>query len=129
MKVHVLVVDPDPLERDRVSASLRALHYDVSGCADGPGALTFVQRERVSIVVTEHRLPGLDGQALAWELSRLTRPVGVVMATRFGGPDAEERARRAGILAYVQKPVEDPRLWQSLLEAALETHRRRLGTA
>ncbi len=129
MTPHLLVVDPDPEERDGLTTSLSTLSYRVSGCADAATALALVQSDEVSLVITEHRLVGTDGQTLAQTLSRLPHPVGVVMLTRYGGPEVEERARRAGILAYLQKPVPHLSVWPLLLELALEAQAKRAGTA
>jgi CheY-like chemotaxis protein len=110
----VLVAEDDPTFRDMIAATLRADGHEVTAVGDGidlldalgtsllPGCAT----GSYDLVLSDVRMPGWSGlEALASLRQEPTAPP-VVFITAFADEDLVNRARRAGALAVVSKPVD-----------------------
>jgi CheY-like chemotaxis protein len=110
---HVLVVDDDPDARKILRAFLEAEGYVTSEAIDGLDALdqlsTLVQAEPLPIVVTDLRMPRMDGWSLCAALGMDARfshvPVVVCSASPQGAPPAA---------AVLSKPIDPARLISTL---------------
>ena len=104
--VRALLIDRDRDTREMYAEYLRAATYQIDEAGDGRQALAIALERRPSIVVTETRLPGIDG----FELCRLLRsdaatsstPILVVTADAYAAD--VQRARDAGASAVLIKP-------------------------
>jgi two-component system cell cycle sensor histidine kinase/response regulator CckA len=84
----VLVVDDEPIARAVLQRTLEE-HYHVLPASDGLEALSIMQAwgETVRVVVTDVRMPGLSGPALAAHLARLDRSPAVLFVSAYTDPD------------------------------------------
>ena len=84
----VLVVDDEPLALAVLQRTLEP-HYHVLTASDGLEALNIIQAwgQVVRAVVTDVRMPGLSGPALAAHLARLERSPAVLFVSAFTDPD------------------------------------------
>lgn len=102
----ILVVDDDALARAVVSDAVRSLGYEVVTAAGGAQALAAFAESRFDLVVTDVRMPQVDGFDVARAISESTHPVPVVLVS--GVRDAElvaESARRGiEVAAFLGKP-------------------------
>ena len=104
----VLVVDDDDGFRALLLDILRLEGYRLLAAASAEQALALLERDRADLVLTDRRLPGLDGLELARRLRQQGRPPVVVLVTAYGTiPEAVE-AVRAGVADYLTKPLESP---------------------
>ena len=70
----VLVVDDDPLVLEVVTGMLEEMGCEVIGAGSGSEALNqLMQNERISILITDINMPGMDGHELA-ELAKRRKP-------------------------------------------------------
>jgi len=120
-RCRVLVVD----DKENMRALLRdilASQYDVILAGDGAAARAELESDRFQVVITDVRMPGLDG----FELVRLVKErwplTEVVMMTAFASISAAVEAIRLGAYDYVQKPF-DPDDVALVVTRALERHR------
>lgn len=101
----VLLVEDDATAARAVGSLLESLGHRVQHAAHGLAALTLVASSRVDVALVDLDLPGLHG----FELVRLLRLQGhrlpVAAITARGDGDAEDGARRAGMIGLVHKPV------------------------
>lgn len=65
---HVLIVDDDPFVRDVIAMILDGLGYSVTATGDGFEALRWLEEERYDLVISDLKMPGLDGPALYKEI-------------------------------------------------------------
>jgi CheY-like chemotaxis protein len=102
----VLVVDDDPVVRKSYGRVLSGSKgYAVITAENADQALQRLQEQEYDLVVTDIRMPGMDGVALA-ERVRAQRPwLPVVIITGYGSSNSEQRARAAGVAAFVHKPL------------------------
>ena len=105
--VRVLLADADADTRLLYRESLQPAGCDVVDAADGRDALVKALSVRPTLVITETRLPILDGYALCEILRRdsITRSVPILVVTTEARPTELDRARDAGADVVLTKPV------------------------
>ena len=104
----VLIIDDDDSLRELYRLNLErhgVAVTEASGGADGLGA---ARKERPDVIVLDLTMPGTDGWMVLRELKAddALRDVPVVVLTAHADEEVEERARDAGAVAYVAKPVD-----------------------
>ncbi|HEX9243415.1 MAG TPA: sigma-54 dependent transcriptional regulator [Anaeromyxobacter sp.] len=118
----MLVVDDDPGVRYTLREILESEGLAVDEAADGAAALAAYEARPVPLVVTDLRMPGVDGMALLRRLSALPRPPRVVVVTAHGSERQAVEAMKAGAHDYFRKPFEKDELL-AVVRRALETVR------
>ncbi|NJK87981.1 MAG: sigma-54-dependent Fis family transcriptional regulator [Myxococcales bacterium] len=106
----VLVVDDETNLRKVLSAHLRREGYEVLTAADGAEALELMDREAVDVVLTDLRMPNVDGMVLLEELTRRYPGRPVVMLTAHGTVDTAVSAMKLGAFDYLTKPFDKDEL-------------------
>src|ERR1043166_505294 len=104
----VLLVDDDPAVRRRCSDHPRLEGFEVMEAADGQSGLEQARLDPPDLILSDVRMPGLDGFALADALRRdeRTRDVPVVFLSGETEPADRMRAWRLGLVGFVAKPFE-----------------------
>lgn len=107
--LRILIVDPDADTRSLYRAFVQLAGGDVVEASDGRDALVKALMHPPALVMTETRLPIIDGFALCEGLRRdvMTRTVPILVVTGDTGPAVVERARTAGADAILVKPSLD----------------------
>ena len=101
----VLVVDDDPVVGASFNRVLSGKGYLVVAAESGADALAKLKDEKFDAVFTDLRMPGMDGLQVA-EKIRATQPwVPVVLVTGYGSAANEARARAAGVVDFLHKPL------------------------
>jgi DNA-binding NtrC family response regulator len=95
---------------------LAELGYEPNGYPNGEQALAAFSAspDRFDAVLSDERMPGLSGLELAARLKAVRSTLPVVIATGYGGPDLEQRARAVGVAEIVSKPYTLAALSQAL---------------
>jgi len=102
----VLVAEDEALIRLDLVEMLGEEGYDVVGQAgDGATAVRLARDLRPDVVILDVKMPVLDGIAAAEQIL-LARIAPVVLLTAFSQRDLVERAREAGVMAYLVKPFQ-----------------------
>jgi CheY-like chemotaxis protein len=116
----VLIVDDEPAIRLLCAINLELEGFHVLEEADGLRALALARREPPDLVVTDVKMPGLDGFQLAEALRRdeRTRQIPLIFLSGEAAGSGEARARKLGALAYLTKPF-DPSALASLVAGVL----------
>jgi len=106
-RLRVLVADPDGDTRSLYRQMLALAGHDIIEAADGRDALVKALETPPHFVVTETRLPIMDGYALCEILrqDRLTHAVPILVVTSEGRAERLARVRAAGASAVLVKPV------------------------
>jgi two-component system response regulator YesN len=103
----LLIVDDDKLVRDILSTSIdwRSLDVEVIGAAnDGVKALEMCKMYKPHIMITDVRMPRMDGLQLVSELSKLHLSIHTVMISGYGEFDYVKEALKLGAKDYLLKP-------------------------
>ena len=82
--VRILVVDDEPGARSALTELLREEGYDVHSAADGYKALGRLDGWEPDLVITDLKMPGMDGVELMKKIRERVIDVGVVVMTAFG---------------------------------------------
>jgi DNA-binding response OmpR family regulator len=116
----VLIVDDDPAIRLVCSTNLRLEGFDVLEAADGRHGLEQARLENPDVVLTDVKMPGLDGFQLAEALRRneRTSQIAVIFLSGETTIASKARANALGALAYLTKPF-DPTALASLVVRVL----------
>ena len=115
----VLVVDDVKDDLESIVQALELDGYRVIGTRKGATALDIIQDEEVSVVITDLKMPGIDGMELL-EAAREKRPeTAVIMITGYGDISSAVNAMKAGAYDYLTKPINMDELEQ-LIEKARE---------
>jgi DNA-binding NtrC family response regulator len=102
--VSILVVDDEELLAKSCTQILAGEGYQVSSETRGQAALEVVRRQRPDIVLTDLRLPDLDGLALLKEIRQIAPDTLVIMITGFATVNSSVEAIEAGAYDYIPKP-------------------------
>ena len=101
----MLVVDDEVNARTALAELLRDEGYDVETAADAFKALGKYEAFAPHVVVTDLKMPGMDGIELVKKLRALEDPPAVVVMTAFGAVSSAVDAMRAGAAEYLTKPL------------------------
>ena len=106
----VLVVDDEPLFVRSLADGLRPLGerdgFVVLTATNGRDAVAALQSEQVDLVLTDLRMPGMDGfQLISWMIAQ-KRNVPVVVMTAMPSLEARVQLRQTGAFTVLQKPVD-----------------------
>ncbi|WP_434042164.1 MULTISPECIES: sigma-54-dependent transcriptional regulator [Sorangium] len=115
----VLVVDDEASARSGLEKLLRQEGYAVDAAADGAEALEVAAERPPDVVVTDLKMPKMDGMALLGKLREQDPSLPVIVVTAFGDVTSAVQAMRAGAEDYLTKPVDFDALLLSI-ERALE---------
>ena len=106
MKPRILVVDDEPSLRTVLAANLKREGYEPVLACDGAQAISMLRKEQVQVVVTDLRMPKVDGMALLAHIINAYPLVPVIMITAHGTVDTAVEAMKKGAFDYITKPFE-----------------------
>ena len=114
-RARIVIAEDDDVTRKDLRETLEGLGYLVVGEArDGQSAVNLAQELKPDIVVMDIQMPGMDGIDAAEALTR-DRVAPVLLLTAYFDKAKVERAKEAGVIAYLVKPFSE-----SDLEPAIE---------
>jgi DNA-binding NarL/FixJ family response regulator len=127
MAKELLVVDDDPSLLLAVSETLRAEGYDVVTARRGAEAMVRVAESLPDLIISDIRMPGMDGHALVRNLrsSPRTRLIPIIFLTAKDETADRISGFRTGVDAYITKPFEPEELCavvRSILDRVHRTH-------
>jgi two-component system nitrogen regulation response regulator GlnG len=100
----VLVVDDEPDLVTTLERLLQGLGHTCLHAHTAPDAIARIDREGPDLVVTDLRLPGTGGLAVARHARRHIPPIPVILITGYDSAQARTAARESGVDAYLSKP-------------------------
>jgi two-component system response regulator GlrR len=117
MSGDILLVDDDPDLLKLISLRLTSAGYRVRTAESGETALAAIAVRRPAAVVTDLRMPGIDGLQLFDAINRQHAGIPVLILTAHGTiPDAVSATQR-GVFGYLTKPFDSQELLQKVASA------------
>ena len=110
MKGRILVADDERPQRDILQMILEAEGYETSTVGNGRQALQAARAQSFDVVLTDLKMPDLNGIELLSELQREQPGLCVILMTAHGTIDSAVDAMRKGAFDYLTKPVEKDEL-------------------
>ena len=120
----ILVVDDEEQMRDLLAKVLERKGYEVSVCGDGAEALALLEREPADLVITDVRMPGLNGMEALRAIKELNHEIVVLIMTAFGSIDQAVQAVKEGAYDYINKPFKIDEILLTIEKALEERHLR-----
>ena len=106
MSASILVVDDEPVVREALRRLLSLDGYDVVVAVSGDEALSCIPRQGFDVIVSDIRMPGLNGLQLLERLRAANPRVGVILVTAYADVDTAVEALRLGANDFLLKPFE-----------------------
>lgn len=100
----ILVIDDEPLMRISIVDALVAEGYEVKGVESGRGGLTLLTSEEYDVIITDLKLPEVDGIEILKAAIRYSPKAKVIMITAYGSVDTAVEAMKQGAYDYITKP-------------------------
>jgi len=120
----ILIVDDERNTREGLQRALQD-RYDVLLAEDSQKAVQTLESTPVDVMLTDLRMPGVDGMGLLRRAMSLTNPPVCIMMTAYGSIENAVQAMQAGAYHYITKPVNLDEL-ELVIQRAL--HSRRIET-
>jgi DNA-binding NtrC family response regulator len=102
----ILIVEDDAANREYLVESLGEEGYRVEGVAGGRAGLERIRQGGIDVVVSDIRMPDLDGLDMLREIKAQPISPDVIMITAFGSIDTAKKALKLGAYEYLTKPFE-----------------------
>ena len=113
----ILIVDDEDNERSGLAELLAAWGYRTETARDGVEGLDKAASWGPDLIITDLKMPRLDGMGLLERLAEQPQTVAVILLTAQGSVDSAVQAMKMGAYDYIQKPVDFQRL-RSILQNA-----------
>lgn len=107
---NVLIVDDETGYREVLSAVFSAEGYDVATAPHGRAAVNHLNVEPVDVIVSDVRMPDMDGIELLKKVKGIDPEIGIVLMTAFGTIDTAREAFKLGADDFIQKPFNNEEL-------------------
>jgi len=112
----ILIVEDEPNARTGLAELIASWGYRTDTAADGIDGLDRVLQWSPSIVITDLKMPRMDGMELLNRIGELPQPVAVIVLTAQGSVESAVEAMRIGAFDYIEKPV-DPTHLRTILQS------------
>ncbi len=107
---HILVVDDEERMRHLLSIMLERKGHQVDQAGDGVEALEMIASTPFDMVITDIKMPRMDGAELLERVMEMDLPCPVVFITAFATVDSAVEAMRKGAADYITKPFDEDRI-------------------
>ncbi|NNK97079.1 MAG: diguanylate cyclase [Desulfobacterales bacterium] len=118
----ILVVDDDELVRKTLSVLVSSLGYNCLVASDGIEATEMLQSKHCDLVLSDIKMPNMDGLELLKHIIRHHSGTDVIIATGYNETASYADVIRAGALDFIKKPIDQAELEAKLARALRERH-------
>jgi two-component system response regulator PilR (NtrC family) len=124
-RAKILVVEDERSMREILTMLLESEGFSVVAASDGQEGISWLERDIFDLVITDIKMPGIDGFGVLAKTQELSPETSVIMMTAFGTMESALEAMKLGAYDYIHKPfkIDEIRL---IVENALD--RKRLKT-
>jgi PAS domain S-box-containing protein len=120
----VLIIDDEPEVRTLLSLMLNGEGFLTRKAGSGSDALAAYREQPADVVVTDLRMPEMDGIQVIHELKKIDPHVAIIVLTGYGELEsAVDLMQQAGVYNYLSKPLDTPEVLVGAINAALEKRR------
>jgi two-component system response regulator GlrR len=123
----LLLVDDDESLLRLMSIRLKAEGFDVTSVDNGTQALRLMFNNDFDVVLSDLRMPGMDGLSLFDEILQQQHDLPLILMTAHGTIKEAVAATQRGVFSFLTKPVDHDELRRILLKAIAQTTKNELG--
>ncbi len=120
----ILVIEDKDSMREMLSKTLESEGYEVEGVKDGERGLEKAKERKYDVVLTDLKLPKMDGIEVLSSLKEMDHDVAVILMTAYGTIEKAVEAMKGGAFDFLTKPFDTDHL-SVLIKRALENRRLR----
>jgi two-component system NtrC family sensor kinase len=113
----IVLIDDEEDIREVMTIALQDAGYDVDTAADGATGLQLCEDTSPQIVITDIRMPGIDGLQVLETIKKKYPDIEVIVATAFGEMNLAIRALQLDASDFITKPISDEALYLALRRA------------
>lgn len=103
----IFVVDDERIIRVSLADELRDANHEVHECSDASAALMLLREQTPDLVITDYKMPGLNGIELLTKIKEQNESIYVILMTAFSTVDNAIKAMKIGAYDYIQKPFDN----------------------
>ncbi len=120
----ILIVEDEPKMLRLLELNLSEEGYSIQTAQDAEAGLSLLRKDRIDLVITDLKLPGMDGLEFLQAVKRVNASIPVIVMTAYGTVETAVEAMKAGATDYVLKPfsLEEMKL---IVGKELDVHRLR----
>ena len=118
VKMSILLIDDDPAILKSIGNYLRDRGHRLFAAQRGAEGMEILRREAVDIVITDVKMPGMDGFEVLREVRRTSPGTEVIVITAFGDIESAVQAMREGAFDFFTKPFDMQNLSAALQRTA-----------
>ena len=104
--IKILLAEDDEIMRVTLFDRLNGEGWSVDDVADGTDALVKIKQQNYHIVISDIRMPGLDGVSLLGHIKKISPQTDVILMTAFGEVDDAVKCLKKGASDYILKPFD-----------------------
>jgi len=113
----LLLIDDEEGIRKILGLSLRDAGYEVITASDGKQGLEIFQKENPLIVLTDIKMPGIDGMEVLQKIKSISPDTEVIMITGHGEMDLAIKSLQLEASNFITKPIQDEALFGAIRRA------------
>jgi len=114
----ILLVEDDVENRNAMAKILQSAAYDVVEMDNGQSALGHILENDIDILVTDLRLPVMDGVELLKRAKAAHQEIEVILITGYGTVEVAAEAIKEGAYDFITKPIKKAQLLRTVEKAA-----------
>lgn len=108
--IKILIVEDDEIFREAMEHLLRNFGHEIRSCTCGKEALACLADEEFDILITDFRMPGMDGLELIEKAQALTSNMATVLVTGVPPENLGDRLKKSKVDGFLSKPID----WQEM---------------
>ncbi|WP_299978655.1 hybrid sensor histidine kinase/response regulator [Desulfobacula sp.] len=113
----ILLIDDDEDIRDIMSITLKDAGYSVICAPDGHTGIMLATREEPHIIITDIKMPGMNGLEVLEKIKKIKPEIEVIVTTGFGDIKKAVKALQYDASDFISKPIDDAALHMALKRA------------
>ncbi|MBN1384970.1 MAG: response regulator [Elusimicrobia bacterium] len=102
----ILIVDDDPHIRNACAESLKMEGYAIKTAENGEEAIEIIKKDFFNVVITDLKMPGIDGIEVLKQVKRISPETEVILTTAYGTVETAVGALKIGAYDYITKPID-----------------------
>lgn len=106
-KFKILIVDDEPLIRESLYEIMRIEGFSAEMAANGEEAIELIKEQNFQIVLTDLKLPDINGIKLLEKIKKISEETEVILITGYGSIESAVDAMKKGAYDYITKPIND----------------------
>ena len=102
----VLLLDDEETQRTFLKRLIEDEGFEVLVAGNGEEGIKIFEREKIDIIVTDIKMPGMSGMEVLYKVKKMTSDIEVILVTGHGDQNVAIEALRGGACDYLKKPID-----------------------